>query len=242
MTDAGSTGSSLLTTPQSKQAGRMLVMTTSSARAGLALYEDSQQVFIAENSNQRTHSDWIHVALSDGLNKNNWKASDLTHVAVDRGPGSFTGVRVGFNIAKSLCYALNTYLWSISSLEILLETQKSPAAALTNAYRNMIYLATACSQGHEPKALSLKDALQVLQSEKDWTLVGDGFAAYPAFANQVQSLGLKLPTFQNFYPSVEHLADLALRQQASAWTKDWKSIVPLYIRASEPEENAKTVP
>lgn len=219
-----------------KQAGRLLAITTSSARAGLALYEDSQQVFLAENSNQRTHSDWIHVALNDGLTKNGWKVSDLTHIAVDRGPGSFTGVRVGFNLAKSLCYALDTFMWAPSSLEILLVDQKTPAAALTNAYRNMVYLATDTT---EPQAVELKGAAKILQTSKDWTLVGDACAAYPAFGIQVQGLGLKPPTFERFYPSVESLAGLALRQQPSAWTKDWKSLVPLYIRASEPEENAR---
>lgn len=219
-----------------KEHGRLLAITTSSARAGLALYEDSQQVFLAENSNQRTHSDWIHVALSDGLTRNQWQIGDLTHVAVDRGPGSFTGVRVGFNLAKALSYALNVHLWSISSLEILLADQVKPAAALTNAYRNMVYLAT---DELEPCAVDLQQATEVLRSKEKWNLVGDAFAAYPKFALEAQSLGKTPPSYENFYPSVDKLAGLALRQQPSAWTKDWKSIVPLYIRASEPEENAK---
>ncbi len=225
-----------------KAHGRLLAITTSSARAGLALYEDSQLVFLAENSNQRTHSDWVHVALNDGLTKSHWQLKDLTHIAIDRGPGSFTGVRVGFNLAKSLCFALDTYLWTTSSLEILLAEQPGPSAALTNAYRNMVYIATNADHGSgriEPSAMTLKDAGKILQAEPKWNLVGDAFAAYPAFGIQAQGLGLKPPTFERFYPSVENLAGLALKQQASAWTKDWKSIIPLYIRASEPEENAK---
>ena len=65
------------------------------------------------------HSELLTTSIKDILDQNNYSVKDLSAVAVGIGPGSFTGLRIGFSVAKGLCYPHNIKLIGISSLKIL---------------------------------------------------------------------------------------------------------------------------
>ena len=65
------------------------------------------------------HSELLASSIQNILNENNLDVSDLSAVSVGKGPGSFTGLRIGFSVAKGLCYPQNTNLIGISSLKII---------------------------------------------------------------------------------------------------------------------------
>lgn len=75
-------------------------------KINIGLYENTQEgeCFEIETKNQ---SDDILVSINDILSKNGVKLSDLTAILVNRGPGSFTGVRVGVTVANTLAWSLN---------------------------------------------------------------------------------------------------------------------------------------
>lgn len=58
-------------------------------------------------------------AIVSLLEKNNLEIKDVNRIAVDKGPGSFTGIRIGVTIAKVLAYSLNIPIVSLTSLEIM---------------------------------------------------------------------------------------------------------------------------
>ena len=65
------------------------------------------------------HSELLTSSIQNILNENNLDVSGLSAVSVGIGPGSFTGLRIGFSVAKGLCYPHNINLIGISSLRII---------------------------------------------------------------------------------------------------------------------------
>ena len=65
------------------------------------------------------HSELLTSSIQNILNENNLDVSDLSAVSVGKGPGSFTGLRIGFSVAKGLCYSHNIDFIGISSLKII---------------------------------------------------------------------------------------------------------------------------
>ena len=65
------------------------------------------------------HSELLTSSIQNILNENNLDVSGLSAVSIGIGPGSFTGLRIGFSVAKGLCYPHNIDLIGISSLKII---------------------------------------------------------------------------------------------------------------------------
>ena len=72
-----------------------------------------------EASSQYVHSEKLHVFIKEVMLEAGLAFSDLAAVCVGRGPGSYTGLRIGVSAAKGLCFSLNIPLISLSSLQIL---------------------------------------------------------------------------------------------------------------------------
>ena len=66
-----------------------------------------------------SHAEKLHVFMEEILNETDISARDLKAVAVSKGPGSYTGLRIGVSSAKGLCYALGIPLISVSTLQVL---------------------------------------------------------------------------------------------------------------------------
>ena len=65
------------------------------------------------------HSELLTSSIQNILSENNLDVKDLSAVSIGIGPGSFTGLRIGFSVAKGLCYPHNINLIGISSLKII---------------------------------------------------------------------------------------------------------------------------
>lgn len=92
---------------------------TSNSPLALALIEDGK-VLIEETSNLKiNHSLTAMPAIEEMMKKAKVAPADLTHIAVAEGPGSYTGVRIGLTIAKTLAWSLKIPLHPVSSLKVL---------------------------------------------------------------------------------------------------------------------------
>ena len=70
-----------------------------------------------ENAANYKHSEQLHVFIEKAIKKAGLKLSDLDAIAVSKGPGSYTGLRIGVSAAKGLCFALNIPLISVNTLQ-----------------------------------------------------------------------------------------------------------------------------
>jgi len=74
---------------------------------------------VEENTPNYSHSEQLHVFIEEALKKASFSFSDLDAIAVSKGPGSYTGLRIGVSAAKGLCFALDLPLIAIPTLESL---------------------------------------------------------------------------------------------------------------------------
>ncbi|TWT05876.1 tRNA (adenosine(37)-N6)-threonylcarbamoyltransferase complex dimerization subunit type 1 TsaB [Planomicrobium sp. CPCC 101079] len=92
---------------------------TSNSPLAVALVKDGT-VLVEETTNLKiNHSLTAMPAVEEMMAKAKVSPADLTHIAVAEGPGSYTGVRIGLTIAKTLAWSLKIPLYMVSSLKVL---------------------------------------------------------------------------------------------------------------------------
>lgn len=82
--------------------------------------KNKDDLFIKEQESEYSHSIYVMPMIESIFKENNLDIKDLEKVIVVNGPGSFTGIRIGISIAKTIAYALNIKINSISSLKAYL--------------------------------------------------------------------------------------------------------------------------
>ena len=80
----------------------LLCIDTSTTHASVALAKDGVLIGMKANQNQRDHASFLQPAVHSLLQEANQTLKDLDAIAVTSGPGSYTGLRVGFASAKGL--------------------------------------------------------------------------------------------------------------------------------------------
>ena len=89
------------------------------------------------------HSELLTSIIQDILSNEKLNVKDLDAISIGVGPGSFTGLRIGFSVAKGLCYPHKIKLIGISTLKILansLDSKSNNIIALINDKGNYFYL------------------------------------------------------------------------------------------------------
>lgn len=98
----------------------ILSLETSTKNCSVSLSDKGVLIDCLEQNNQNySHAELLHVFVEEILQKNNIKKNQLKAIAVSKGPGSYTGLRIGVSAAKGLCFALSIPLIAIDTLQIL---------------------------------------------------------------------------------------------------------------------------
>jgi len=97
----------------------ILQIETSTTNCSVAISKNGKTIAIKEISNGYSHAENLHVFIKEILAENKLEYTDLNAVAVSKGPGSYTGLRIGVSTAKGLCYSLDIPLIAIETLKIL---------------------------------------------------------------------------------------------------------------------------
>ena len=98
----------------------ILHIETATKNCSVALSHSGKLLALMENySENYSHSEQLHWLIQKVLKKADIHASFIDAVAVSKGPGSYTGLRIGVAAAKGICFALDLPLIGINSLEVL---------------------------------------------------------------------------------------------------------------------------
>jgi tRNA threonylcarbamoyladenosine biosynthesis protein TsaB len=132
----------------------LLAIDTATAIGSVAVFSQDRLQGSQQIRRQASHARLLMPMIEALLHQLDLTPGDLAAIGVSRGPGSYTGLRVGVSTAKGLCYALDRPLLSLSSLQSLAHQQRELAQRLEarimpmiDARRMEVYCAPFDAQG-----------------------------------------------------------------------------------------------
>ena len=102
----------------------ILSIETGTDICSVALSNDGELMALRESSEGRDHAKKVALFVDELLKETGVQPADLDAIAVGKGPGSYTGLRIGVSFAKGMCYALNIPLIAVGSLDALVQVAR----------------------------------------------------------------------------------------------------------------------
>ena len=183
-----------------------LFLDTSSKKLVVALVKDNEVISLVEKETLNDHSKYLVPIIDEELNKNNLDIKDVNKIYVIKGPGSFTGTRIAVTVAKTLSYALNIPLVSISSLKQYVfeyENQDYYAVILKDKGDNAYFglYDKDYNEVREEAYLSLDKIKDILLNTKGKLLIITNYEYTES--NRVTEMKLNIVNLINYYKNKE---------------------------------------
>lgn len=97
---------------------KIINLETATTNCSVSISVDGGLVSVKEeNTPNYSHSEQLHLFIEEALIEASFSFSDIDAIAVSKGPGSYTGLRIGVSAAKGLCFSLDLPLISVPTLE-----------------------------------------------------------------------------------------------------------------------------
>lgn len=192
---------------------------------------------------KRNHSVQLMPAIESLFKEVNWKAHDLNRVIIAKGPGSYTGVRIGVTIAKTLAFTLGIDLVGVSSLKVLAANGDRTAGTyivpLFNARRGNIY--TGLYQYRENELVQIvKDTHtsaeewihQLKELDAPIQVVGEDKVIFEDLFKEILKDHLLILPSSRDLPRASALIEIGEKEKA----EDIHNFEPEYIKLAEAEQ------
>ena len=102
----------------------ILCIETGTDVCSVGIARDGRLLSLRESDEGRDHARKVGVFVDELLRENRLSPDELDAVAVGKGPGSYTGLRIGVSFAKGLCYGIRKPLIAVGSLDALAEVAR----------------------------------------------------------------------------------------------------------------------
>ena len=199
---------------------KMLAFDTCLDKTYVTLYNEGvfeNKIILSNDRNY--HSAFLISTIVEMLKANDLTPKDLDCIAIDIGPGSFTGIRACTTVARMLAQQLNIKAVGVSSLEILSRILGENDLVALDARKNKAYV-------FDGKILGAVELEEVDTIVKNRRLITDN-SLFERFSN----LALETVSYQEKeYPLGEILAKIALEKIENGVDTDWRKLKPLYIQ------------
>ena len=213
---------------------KILYLETSSKNCSVTISENEKLLCLCEEiSENYKQSESLHTFVEWALEGAEISIKDIEAVCLGKGPGSYTGLRIGAASAKGFCYGLNIPLVAVNSIESMVEPFINQdfdiIIPLIDARRMEVY--TAVYNGKTGEEISATEAKILDETsfaeykDQKVILVGDG-------AKKAQEI-LQLPNAvykDNVYPSSQYLIKKANKKIAQKDFEDIAYFEPFYLK------------
>lgn len=178
-----------------------------------------------------SHAEKLHVFIEEILKENNITLQDLNAIAVSKGPGSYTGLRIGVSSVKGMCYALNIPMIAIDTLTLLakqITIETGIIIPMIDARRMEVYTAffdKEYTMLREVKA-DIVDENSYSEIKENIHLVGDGIAKFKEVLTNEKFV------FHDaiIYPSANEMSALAFEKYKKSDFVDVAYFEPYYLK------------
>lgn len=206
----------------------MLLIETCTERSLAGIYEAGKLLFCAQLPIGLNSSKFIMSEIQRGMDKLGFQMSCITSIAVGVGPGSYTGIRVGAIIAKTLAFALKVPVVGIPTLESFLPQTEGAFAVMLDARSGGVYMLRGAKTGEKMIYKSTSELIPTDQIEhalQDVELIVTPFA---------EPFRAKLRDFKEF--KWQECGPDPIRMAAVALTKkEAEPLELLYLRKTQAE-------
>ncbi|AMG04970.1 tRNA (adenosine(37)-N6)-threonylcarbamoyltransferase complex dimerization subunit type 1 TsaB [Vibrio mimicus] len=217
---------------------KILALDTATERCSVALLVGNT-VYSRSEIAPRDHTKKVLPMVDEVLKEAGVTLQELDALAFGRGPGSFTGVRIGIGIAQGLAFGANLPMIGISTLAAMAQAAyrlqgMTHVASAIDARMEEVYWGRYVRQ--EDGSWQAAEAECVIapallaqtltRDEQVWGKAGTGWDAYPALAD----LPLQVQSSEVLYPDSQDIAYLAQFELAQGNTMSVEQASPLYLR------------
>lgn len=211
----------------------ILNIETATKNCSVSLARDGEVVALRElNDGNYSHAEKLHPFIKEVIAEAGVALNDLTAVAVSKGPGSYTGLRIGVSAAKGLCFSQDIPLISIETLMSLassIEVTDGLIVPMLDARRMEVYSAVydGTLQQVRPIEAEIIDEssfLKWLASEKLYFL-GDGAAKCKALITHENAVFIEAK-----FPSSKEMARLSYEKYKKNDIEDVAYFEPFYLK------------
>ena len=217
---------------------KILSIDTSSNLCSVALLEDNQPIDELIIDDNKTHSQNLMPLIQNLFLKLNIGLPEINLIACNKGPGSFTGIRIGIATAKAIAEVANIPTIGISSLDCLaynVPNATGVICSLIDANNNQVYCAIFDKNYNllsDYIADDISNITSILNNYNDITFVGTGSITYKDILTK------KYPTAKFSTNNNQHSANVgkcAFKKYKNGYTENADTILPMYLRKSQAE-------
>lgn len=220
----------------------ILCIETGTDICSVGIARDGELLSLRESDEGRDHARKVGVFVDELLRETGIAPEELDAVAVGKGPGSYTGLRIGVSFAKGLCYGLGKPLVAVGSLDALTEVAREDHEAgiiAVEGWDEALLCPMVDARRMEVYA-QVFDAAGVAQSEVSAEVVDEhSFAAFRSlgrpfviFGSGARKCAEVLPdaVLVDVTPSARGLARLAQQALDAGHTEDVAYFEPFYLK------------
>ena len=211
----------------------ILNIETSTKNCSVSISKDGSLLAIKElNNGNYSHAEVLHPFINAVLEEAQIKISDLDAVAVSKGPGSYTGLRIGVSAAKGLCFAQNIPLISIETLTSLAHATKVEDGVIIpmlDARRMEVYAAVYNSEYDQVREIKAEiideDSYSEYLEKGKVYFLGDGAEKCKEMIKSTNAIFI-----DDAFPSANELCELAYGKYKKNDIEDVAYFEPFYLK------------
>lgn len=211
----------------------ILSIETSTTNCSVSLSKKGETLILKEDNNANySHAESLHVFIDEVIKEAKINKEDLNAIAVSKGPGSYTGLRIGVSAAKGLSYALGIPLISVSTLEALAHQvgiTNGVIVAMLDARRLEVYSAIYNNTHHQVRAIEAQildeNSFSRYLKEGKVYFIGSGVEKTKALIHHPNAVYI-----EDKLPSAKQMGALAYLKYKESDIEDVAYFEPFYLK------------